>query len=104
MAHNLLKGGHSLFVYGKRTVPPEIRDAAVVCDTLKAVAEHAETVIIMVPDTPDVANVLFSPDGIAAGLAPGKTVIDMSSISPIETKAFAARLVEIGCHHVDRPA
>src|SRR5437867_12458582 len=68
MANNLLKGGHQLFVYGKRTVPPEIREAATVCDTRKALAEAAETIIIMVPDTPDVQDVLFSPDGVAAGL------------------------------------
>src|SRR5437764_3910578 len=99
MAHNLLEGGHQLFVYGKRTVPPEIRERATVCDTLKAVAGQAEIVVIMVPDTPDVENVLFSPDGIAAGLAPGKTVVDMSSISPIETKAFAAKIAEQGCDY-----
>src|SRR5437660_1366640 len=103
MAHNLMKGGHQLFVYGKRTVPPEIRDGATVCDTLKAVAEQAETIIVMVPDTPDVQNVLFSPDGVAAGLSPGKTVIDMSSISPIETKVFAAEIVQKGCDYVDAP-
>jgi 2-hydroxy-3-oxopropionate reductase len=74
-----------------------------VCDTLKAVAGHAEIVIVMVPDTPDVEDVLFSPDGVAAGLAPGKTVIDMSSISPIETKAFAAKIAEKGCDYVDAP-
>src|SRR5579863_8281297 len=103
MANNLIKAGHRLFVYGKRTVPPEIRDGATVCDTLKAVAEQAETIIIMVPDTPDVQDVLFSPDGVAAGLKPGKTVIDMSSISPIETKAFAARIVQQGCDYLDAP-
>src|SRR5216684_601149 len=103
MAANLLKGGHSLFVYGKRTVPPEIRDVTVVCDTLKSVAERAETIIIMVPDTPDVRDVLFSADGVAAGLKPGKTVIDMSSISPIETKAFAAEVAKKGCDYVDAP-
>src|SRR5439155_9119297 len=94
MANNLMKDGHQLFVYGRRTVPPEIRDGATVCDTLKAVAEQAETIIIMVPDTPDVEDVLFSADGVASGLAPGKTVIDMSSISPIETKVFAAEIVQ----------
>ncbi|HEY8872496.1 MAG TPA: NAD(P)-binding domain-containing protein, partial [Stellaceae bacterium] len=78
MAQNLINGGHNLFVYGKRTVPPEIGAAATVCDTLKSVAQHAEIVIVMVPDTPDVHDVLFRPDGVAAGLAPGKTVIDMS--------------------------
>jgi 2-hydroxy-3-oxopropionate reductase len=103
MAHNLMKGGHQLFVYGKRTVPPEIREGATVCDTLKAVAEAAEVIIVMVPDTPDVQNVLFSPDGVAAGLKPGKTVVDMSSISPIETKVFAAEIVQKGCDYVDAP-
>ena len=103
MAHNLMQGGHRLFVYGRRTVPPEIRDGATVCDTLREVAQHAETVIIMVPDTPDVENVLFSQDGIAAGLSPRKTVIDMSSISPIATKAFAARIVQQGCDYLDAP-
>src|SRR3979490_1765699 len=103
MAHNLRKGGHQLFVYGKRTVPSEIREGATVCDTLKAVAEQADVVIIMVPDTPDVQNVLFSPDGVAAGLKPGKAVGDMSSISPIETKVFAAEIVQKGCDYVDAP-
>ena len=103
MAQNLIKGGHQLFVYGKRTVPPEIRDGATVLDSLKAVAEHAEVIIVMVPDTPDVQDVLFSADGVAAGLKPGKTVIDMSSISPIETKAFAAQIVQKGCDYIDAP-
>src|SRR5216110_1094373 len=103
MAHNLMQGGHQLFVYGKRTVPPEIRDGATVCDTLKAVAEQADVTIIMVPDTSDVQNVLFSPDGVAAGLKPGKTVVDMSSISPIETKVFAAEITQKGCDYVDAP-
>ncbi|HEX5452653.1 MAG TPA: 2-hydroxy-3-oxopropionate reductase [Stellaceae bacterium] len=103
MAHNLMKAGHQLFVYGKRTVPPEIREGARVLDTLKAVAEQAEVVIVMVPDTPDVADVLLSPDGVVAGLSRGKTVIDMSSISPIETKKFAAAVAEKGCDYLDAP-
>ena len=103
MAQNLIKGGHKLFVYGKRTVPAEIRDGATVLDSLKAVAEHAEIIIIMVPDTPDVRDVLFSSDGIASGLSPGKTVIDMSSISPIETKVFAAEVAQKGCDYLDAP-
>ena len=103
MAHNLIKGGHKLFVYGKRTVPPEIREGATVLDSLRAVAEQSEVIVIMVPDTPDVQNVLFSADGVAAGLKPGKTVVDMSSISPIETKVFAAEIVQKGCDYVDAP-
>jgi 2-hydroxy-3-oxopropionate reductase len=103
MAHNLMKGGHQLFVYGKRTVPPEIREGATVCKTLKDVAAQSEIIIVMVPDTPDVQDVLFSTDGVAAGLSAGKTVVDMSSISPIETKAFAAEIAKKGCDYVDAP-
>ena len=103
MAHNLIQGGHKLFVYGKRTVPPEIREGATVLASLKAVAEQSEVIIVMVPDTPDVQNVLFSADGVAAGLKPGKTVVDMSSISPIEAKVFAAEIAQKGCDYVDAP-
>ena len=53
MALNLIKGGHELFVFGKRRLPADVREAgATVCDTLKAIAEQAEIVIMMVPDTP----------------------------------------------------
>jgi 2-hydroxy-3-oxopropionate reductase len=104
MALNLIKGGHELFVYGKRTVPADVREAgATVCDTLKAVAERAEIVILIVPDTPDVKSVLFDPDGVADGLSPGKIVVDMSSISPIETKLFAAETNKKGCDYLDAP-
>jgi 2-hydroxy-3-oxopropionate reductase len=103
MAHNLMKGGHQLFVYGKRTVPPEIREGATVCDTLKDVAARSEVIIIMVPDTPDVQNVLLSAGGVVEGLSAGKTVVDMSSISPIETKTFAAEVAKKGCDYVDAP-
>jgi 2-hydroxy-3-oxopropionate reductase len=104
MALNLSKGGHRLFVYGRRRLPAEIRAAgAVVCDSLKQIAEQAETVIVMVPDTPDVKSVLFDPGGVADGLSPGKTVVDMSSISPIETKRFAAAINDKGCDYLDAP-
>jgi 2-hydroxy-3-oxopropionate reductase len=104
MALNLLKGGHRLFVYGRRRLPDDVRAAgAVVCDRLKEIAERAETVILMVPDTPDVKSVLFEPDGVAEGLSPGKTVVDMSSISPLETKLFAKAINEKGCDYLDAP-
>ena len=91
MALNLIKGGHELFVFGRRRLPAEVRDAgATVCDTIKEIAERSEIVILMVPDTPDVKSVLFDSSGVAEGLSPGKIVVDMSSISPLETKEFAA--------------
>ena len=104
MALNLIKGGHELFVYGKRRLPADTREAgATVCDTLRAIAENAEIVILMVPDTPDVKSVLFDPGGIAEGLSAGKIVVDMSSISPIETKLFAAEINKKGCDYLDAP-
>ncbi len=104
MALNLLKGGHELYVYGKRPLPAPVREAgATVCDTLKQIAERSEVIIVMVPDTPDVRDVLFGADGVAAGLSAGKTLVDMSSISPIETKEFAAEIAKKGCDYVDAP-
>ena len=104
MALNLIKGGHQLFVYGKRRLPADVREAgATVCGTLKAIAENSEIVILMVPDTPDVNSVLFDPGGIAEGLSPGKIVVDMSSISPIETKLFAVEINKKGCDYLDAP-
>ena len=57
----------------------------------------------MVPDTPDVEAVLFGAEGVVHALRPGKTVVDMSSISPIATKQFAKRIAELGCEYLDAP-
>src|SRR5260221_12019064 len=70
---------------------------------MKEVAEKSEVIILMVPDPHDVEAVLFGPEGVAAGLKRGKIVVDMSSISPIETKKFAARINELGCDYLDAP-
>ncbi|MEA1833681.1 2-hydroxy-3-oxopropionate reductase [Methylobacterium durans] len=105
MAENLIRAGHSLFLKsGSRPVPAELIEAgSTACDSARAVAERAEIVITMVPDTPQVEEVLFGPAGVAEGLTPGKTVIDMSSISPIATKGFARRINERGCDYLDAP-
>ncbi|MGH7111564.1 MAG: 2-hydroxy-3-oxopropionate reductase, partial [Stellaceae bacterium] len=84
--------------------PQDVRTAgATVCESSKAVAERGEIIIVMVPDTPDVKAVLFDLDGVAAGLSSGKLVVDMSSISPIETKLFAAEINKRGCDYLDAP-
>lgn len=104
MAVNLLKGGHRLFLHSRSGVPPAIVEAGgVACTSARDVAERAEVIITMVPDTPDVEAVLFGPRGVAEGLSPDKIVVDMSSISPIETRRFAARIMELGCEYVDAP-
>ncbi|MCS6921193.1 MAG: 2-hydroxy-3-oxopropionate reductase [Elioraea sp.] len=103
MALNLKKAGHELFVPERASLTDEIRAAATVLADAAAVAEAAEVVITMVPDTPDVEQVLFGPRGVAEGLSPGKLVIDMSSISPTATKGFARRINEKGCDYLDAP-
>jgi 2-hydroxy-3-oxopropionate reductase len=104
MAANLIKGGHTLYLFSRSGVASELTAAGgVACDSAKEVAGNADFIITMVPDTPDVEKALFGPGGAAEGLAPGKVVIDMSSISPIETKAFAERIGKLGCAYVDAP-
>jgi 2-hydroxy-3-oxopropionate reductase len=104
MAGHLLKAGHTLFVQTRGKVPAELADAgATVCTTARGVAERADIVFIMVPDTPDVQQVLFGEYGVASGLARGKTVIDCSSIDPIATRGFAQRIQALGCDYLDAP-
>jgi 2-hydroxy-3-oxopropionate reductase len=104
MAGHLVKAGHTLHANDLKPVPaPLLQAGAIACASAKEVAQQSEVVIIMVPDTPDVAAVLFQPDGVAEGLAPGTIVVDMSSISPLDTKAFAKRINEKGCLYLDAP-
>ena len=104
MCLNLLKAGHQLFVHTKGKLPEAIGTSrATICISQQGVAERADVIIIMVPDTPDVEDVLFSENGVAAGLSKGKTVVDMSSISPTATKLFAKRVNNLGCDYLDAP-
>jgi len=103
MALNLANAGHRLFVHTRSGVPPEMATKAQACANAKEVAQLAEVIITMLPDTPDVAKVLFGSDGVAQGLSRGKTVIDMSSISPMATKDFAKQINALGCDYLDAP-
>ena len=105
MAGHLLAAGHTVFVHTHGKVPADIASRATVCASSREVAQKADIVFTMVPDAPDVQAVLFGQDGVAEGLKAsasgpagrvGKTVVDMSSISPIETKAFARRIEVVG--------
>ena len=66
-------------------------------------ARHADIIITMVPGTPDVERVLFGERGVALGLTAGKIVVDMSSVSPGDTKVFATRINGLGCGYLDAP-
>nr|WP_256354190.1 2-hydroxy-3-oxopropionate reductase [Variovorax sp. dw_308] len=104
MAMHLVNAGHQLYYVKRSKVNAEIAASnAVACASAREVAQQAEVIILMVPDTPDVQAVLFGEGGVAEGLSKGKTVIDMSSISPIETKAFAKKIADLGCDYLDAP-
>ena len=104
MAGHLMKGGHKVFLHSHGGVPTALADAGgTACANGKEVAQNAEVIITMVPDTPHVEDVLFSDNGVAQGLSKGKIVVDMSSISPIETKEFAKRINALGCEYLDAP-
>jgi 2-hydroxy-3-oxopropionate reductase len=104
MAAHLQAAGHRLLLFN-RSAPSAalLEGGALACRSAAAVAERAEVIFLMLPDTPDVAATLFGEAGLADGLSAGKTVVDMSSISPIETKEFARRIEALGCDYLDAP-
>ena len=103
MCSHLIAAGHELFIHTRKAAPTDIAAKATACPNAAAVARAAEVIVLMLPDTPDVASVLFGPLGVAEGLAKGKTVVDMSSISPMETKVFAQKINALGCDYLDAP-
>lgn len=109
MASHLIKGGHTLYLHSRSGVPEElIILGGRTCSSPGQVAKNSTVIITMLPDTPDVEAVLFGTDGVTQGLtvdptSPTKTIIDMSSISPIETKKFAEKLSKYGCNYADAP-
>lgn len=105
MAGHLLAAGRAVVASDHRKPLPAdlVEKGLAAVSGHDAVARAADIVITMVPDTPQVADVLFGERGVAAGLAPGKLVVDMSSISPLATKDFAARINALGCDYLDAP-
>ena len=104
MAGHLRAAGHELFIATRSKVPQALVDAgAKPCSSGAEVARAADTIFLMLPDTPDVERVLFGAQGVASGLTAGKAVVDMSSISPIATKDFAQRIAAAGCDYLDAP-
>lgn len=108
MAGHLIKGGHSLFLHSRSGVPADlVALGGWAFPVSKEVAQYADIIITMLPDTPDVEKVLFGKDGVMDGLETHadqpKIIVDMSSISPLETRKFATRINELGHDFVDAP-
>jgi len=105
MAGHLLAKGFSVVTSDHRKAPPGELIAAGLTSVNghDAVARASDVVITMVPDTPQVEEVLFGASGVAEGLRPGTLVVDMSSISPIATQGFAQKIAALGCDFLDAP-
>lgn len=105
MALNLRKAGYPLIVYSRSRAPV---DALVAAGATRAgapdeVAQQADVIITMLPDTPDVEQVLRGPRGVLDSARPGAVIIDMSSISPDTTRELAADVERRGGTMLDAP-
>jgi 2-hydroxy-3-oxopropionate reductase len=105
MAKNLLKAGFNLVVFSRseRSVEALVQEKALHADSPKEVAERAEAIITMLPDSPEVQEVILGKSGVIQGIKPGSVVIDMSSINPLVTQEIAGALKGKGVEMLDAP-
>jgi 2-hydroxy-3-oxopropionate reductase len=105
MAHNLLKQGHALTVWSRRaaSMQPLLDAGARGASSPAEVASAADVVISMVPDAPDVREVMLGAQGVAKGARPGLVAVDMSTILPAAAREIAAELQALGIAFLDAP-
>jgi len=105
MARNLLKAGYQLVVHNRSRGPVEElqREGAEGAGSPAEVAERSDVIITMLPDTPDVRQVVEGERGVLEGIRQGSLLIDMSTISPIATRELASRVEERGARMLDAP-
>lgn len=105
MARNLMKKGHTLVVSGhNKAVAAEFaKDGATVFDTPKEIAANSDIIITMLPNSPQVEEVVLGKDGVIEGAKKGSCVIDMSSIAPLSSRKIASELEKVGVDMLDAP-
>jgi len=105
MAKNVLKAGHELtvFDFNKGAIEELVAAGATAAESGKEVAQQSDVVITMLPNSPHVKSALFAENGLAEGLSTGKAIIDMSSISPVASREFAADLEKYEVDFLDAP-
>jgi 3-hydroxyisobutyrate dehydrogenase-like beta-hydroxyacid dehydrogenase len=106
MVKNLVQKNHSVTVWNRTPERSEAlkKDLGIaVAPSLQSLAQTTDTILICVSDTPDVEAVLFGEDGLAKALRSGTTIIDLSTISPAETKRFAHTLADKNVTLLDAP-
>ncbi len=105
MARNLMDAGYELTVYNRSPEKAEElgEGGATVATSPKEVAQQSDITITMLPDSPDVRNVVVGEDGVLEGIREGSLVVDMSTISPVVTEELAAKVRERGASMLDAP-
>lgn len=105
MVRNLLKAGFAVTVFDvvADAVQAMAAEGAVAAQSAKEAAAGADMVITMVPNGAIVRSILSGADGVLAGAAKGTVIADMSSVTPVESKEFAALAAEHGCDFLDAP-
>lgn len=105
MARNLVKAGYELVLYNRTREKAEdlAGDGAAVAESPKEAAEQSDIVITMLPDSPQVEEVLAGEDGVFEGVKDGSLIVDMSTISPVVTRELAERAGERGVSMLDAP-
>ncbi len=105
MAKNVIKAGYevTVFDFNQGAIDELVAVGAKAAGNGKEVAAHSDVVITMLPNSPHVKSALFAENGVAEGLSTGKAVIDMSSISPVASREFAAELEKFEVDFLDAP-
>lgn len=105
MAGNLLTAGYSLFVYdiNRDAVQKMTAQGAIFCTSPKEVAEKADIIICIVPDSPHIREVVFGENGVAAGISAGKLFIDMSTVDAATETEISQCLRGKGADSIDAP-
>jgi 3-hydroxyisobutyrate dehydrogenase-like beta-hydroxyacid dehydrogenase len=105
MAKRLLDAGHRVTGYNRTRSKAEwlVEAGMTWADTPRQVAEAADVTFSMVTNTAALRAIVDEPDGILAGLGPGKVYVDMSTVSPAESRELAARVAERGARMLDAP-
>jgi 2-hydroxy-3-oxopropionate reductase len=103
MAENLIEAGYDLVVYNRTRAKAEELEGAMVAGSPKEVAERSDLIITMLPDSPQVDEVLAGEDGVFEGVEEGNLIVDMSTISPVVTEELSERARERGASMLDAP-
>src|SRR5215212_151549 len=103
MAENLIEAGYDLVVYNRTREKAEELDGATVADSPKEVAENSDIIITMLPDSPQVEEILGGEEGVFEGIDEGALIVDMSTISPVVTEELSEKARAKGASMLDAP-